>query len=482
MSPSARPDAVTAQRRRRLVGLLVATAAVVAVVISSLGSDLPPPPRPGLASGAGAGDPFGYVASRQADFVARATAGEAHVLFAKSPGGALATAARVAAYRPIIDRVTAGTPINPNLVEGLVFVESAGRPEVIAGSDPANAAGLTQILASTGQSLLGMSIDLARSRSLTRRIGAVAAGTRRGRLATLLAQRAAVDVRFDPTRELAATVRYLRYAEQQFGRQDLAVESYHMGIGNLRQVLGNYDGGQPVPYAQLYFDTAPDRHAAAYRLLAGFGDESSLYLWRVLGATQIMGLYRTDRGALRRLASLQSAAGSNALVLHPPDRTARFSDPSALASSYQRRQVVPLPANAPALGLSYSPSMGSHADAVGAPRALYRGLRPVALRMLIELAARVRTLSGAAAPLAVASAVADAQYVQRSRLGFGSSPDGYSFQIARHYASVAQANAFQAVLDRLQALNLIAWARDADAIDITVAGDATAWLRAAVKR
>ena len=63
-----------------------------------------------------------------------------------------------------------------------------------------------------------------------------------------------------------------------------------MGIGNLHQVLALYDGGHPVPYVQLYFDTAPDHHGAAYNLLAGFGDDSSLYYWRLLGAEQIMQL------------------------------------------------------------------------------------------------------------------------------------------------------------------------------------------------
>jgi len=54
------------------------------------------------------------------------------VLFTKSPGGALATAARVASFRPLIDRVSAGTGIDPNFLEGIVFLESAGRPDVIA--------------------------------------------------------------------------------------------------------------------------------------------------------------------------------------------------------------------------------------------------------------------------------------------------------------------------------------------------------------
>jgi hypothetical protein len=99
----------------------------------------------------------------------------------------------------------------------------------------------------------------------------------------------------------------------------------------------------------------------------------------------------------------------------------------------------------------------------------------VALRTLIAIAARVRTLSGGAAPLDVQTTVADQQYVRRSQTGFASSADGYSFQISRRYRSPAQANAFQAVLDRLQALNLIAWSREPDVIDITVSREAGAW-------
>jgi hypothetical protein len=190
-----------------------------------------------------------------------------------------------------------------------------------------------------------------------------------------------------------------------------------------------------------------------------------------------MHLYRTDLGALRRLAALQTGATSNALVLQPPARTPRFADPSALSSAYQRRALVPLPTNATQLGLAYDSAMGSGAGRLGAPRGLYRGLRPVALRMLIALAARVRSLAGGAAPLEVLSTVADQQYVRRTGAGFASSPDGYSFQISRRYRTPAQADAFQAVLDRLQALNLIAWSREPGAIDITVAGDAGPWAR-----
>jgi hypothetical protein len=467
-------------RSRGLAVALLAGAAVAAMLVIVFGIGGGPgleASRAHPAAGAGRGDPFAYVASREADFVARATAGNEQVLFLKSPGGVLPTARRVAAYRHLIDRATAGTRIDPNMLEGLVFVESAGRSQVIAGSDPADAAGLTQILAQTGQSLLGMHIDLARSRRLTGEIYDVLNGVRRGSLRRLLARRAAADQRFAPRAALAATVRYLRYAESLFGRQDLAFESYHMGIGNLQQVLHEYNGGHPVPYAQLYFDTAPDHHRAAYNLLAGRGDDSSLYYWRLLAATQIMHMYRTDRAALQRLTTLEVASDSDAEVLHPPDQAQTFSDPAALAAAYRQGQLEPLPTNAAALGLRISPTIGTLARTVGAPAALYRGLRPVALRLLIALAARVRSLSGGAAPLSLVGAASDARYQRATADPFSAATTGYSFQILRRYVDFAQAAAFQAMLDRLQSLNVIAWAREPTVIDVTVAGDAGAWLR-----
>jgi hypothetical protein len=247
-----------------------------------------------------------------------------------------------------------------------------------------------------------------------------------------------------------------------------------MGMGNLQQVLDDYDGGQPVPYAQLYFDTAPDRHPSAFRLLAGFGDQSSLYLWRVLGAVQIMHLYRTDRSGLERLATLETSTDSSAAVLHPPDRTQSFADAGALSSAYAGHVLIPLPRNAAQLGLSYSGSMGAGARHLGVPVSLYHGLRPVALDLLSELATRVRALSGSSTPLIVASTVTDNGY--QSSLGLDDPParTGYTFAIARRYAGAGQADAFQAMLDRLQALNLIGWVRRPDTIEITVAGDASA--------
>jgi hypothetical protein len=254
----------------------------------------------------------------------------------------------------------------------------------------------------------------------------------------------------------------------------LAVVSYHMGIGNLQNVLHDYNGGQPVPYAQLFFDTAPGHNAGAFALLQGFGDDSSLYYWRVLAAENIMSLYRSNPAALRGLNTLQTARADNAEVLHPPGQTKVFATPGDLAAAYVARQVLPLPSDAAKLGLAYSPTLGSLAHRLGQRAALYRGLRPAAVDLLIELAARVRSLSRSKAPLVVAQAVTDRGYEQALSAGAGYSlaTTGYQFEIERRYASAAQAVAFQNMLDRLQALNLIAWVRGPTTIDVTVASGA----------
>lgn len=469
------PTAAMRQARLTLLVLVAATVILLVAVIIAVtrGSAPPPLPLPGTGTVPRAGDPFAYIPSREADFVARATAGSAHVLFTKSPGGVLATAARVARFRKLIDAATAGTNIDPSLLEGLVFVESAGRPDAIAGTDPAGASGLTQILAQTGQSLLGMNINLPRSRSLTAAIDKASFLGQSAAVARLERERARIDDRFNPAKALAGAVRYLEIAERHLGRLDLAVVAYHMGIGNLQQVLDDYDGGRSVPYVQLYFDTAPDHHGAAYQLLSGFGDDSSLYYWRVLGAEQVMALYRHDRAALVRLNTLQTAFDSTALVLHPPDQTPSFTDPERLDYAYANRTIIPLPVNAAALGLAYDPYMGSLARQLGVKPALYRGLRPAALDLLIELASRVRTLAAGAVPLTLTSTVTDDRYQRLLGVSDPPAAAGWSFTIARRYVRHAQAEAFQALLDRLQALNVIGWERYPSEIEITVASDAS---------
>ena len=310
--------------RRRVAIAGAALAALVALVLAAVlitgsGKAAPPPlPLPGIGQPAKRGDPFAYVPSRASAFVARAIAGSDHVLFSKSPGGALATAARVAAFRPLIDQAAAGTGIDPSILEALVFVESAGRPDVIAGLDPADASGLTQILAPTGQSLLGMHIDLARSQQLTAKIDQAAGQGRIGLVARLgraagpyrRPLRSPQGARLDrPLPEIASSTSGARISRSS---------PTTWGSETSRTCSTTTTAAEPCRTRSCTSTPRPDTTRRAYRPDPRFGDDSSLYYWRVLGAQQIMRLYRTDRAELNSLISLQTAADSQAYVLHPP--------------------------------------------------------------------------------------------------------------------------------------------------------------------
>jgi hypothetical protein len=184
-----------------------------------------------------------------------------------------------------------------------------------------------------------------------------------------------------------------------------------------------------------------------------------------------MHLYRSDPAALRRQAALQVSSVSAAQVLHPPSQTPTFAGPDAVDRAYAGGQLVRLPFDPSRLGLAYAPEMGNVARRFGFAPALYRGLRPAALELLARLGTQVRSLSGTS-PLTVVSTVSDRRY--QALFGYSDPPAaaGWSFTIARRYLSGHQAAALQAVLDRLQALNLIAWQRYPTEIEVTVAGDA----------
>jgi hypothetical protein len=433
-------------RRLALIVLLLAGLAAAAFVV--LRDDGPPAYSPLEITG----DPYAYEPDREQEFEARAAAGHSHVVYTKSPGGVLATARRVERFRDEIERAADDAGVDPDLIEGMVLLESAGRPDAVASNDLEGAVGLTQILAETATSLLDMHVDVPASERLTRRLGRARGPREADRIR---AKRRRVDERFDPQKSLAATGRYLKLAMDEFGREDLAAVSYHMGIGNLQGVLGAY-GDDDASYAQVFFDSAPNNHPRAYRLLTRLGDDSKTYLWRVLASREVMRLYRENRAQLERLARLQEGAPSGELVLHPPDRTKVFESKDDLTAAYLSGELRPFPDEPGRDGLRRDPGIGD---------ALFWGLRPRAFALAVYLARGVRQVSGTKAPLTATRLVTTADD------GHGLHPTGFTFDVRRRYRSGAQAEAFQYMLDRLQSLNLIAWTRDSRSIHVTASGE-----------
>ncbi|HEX4720265.1 MAG TPA: transglycosylase SLT domain-containing protein [Thermoleophilaceae bacterium] len=420
-------------RRRRIAAVAVLSAIVVAValvLLSGGGKEAPKQLVPGGGEAAGTYDPLAYDPDREQELQQRAAAGFSDVVYEKSPAGVVASARRVARWRPLVNRAAKANGVDPATLEAIVFLESAGRPDVVAGGDLQGAVGLTQILASTATALLGLHVDLARSRTLTNRI---AATSNAKKLRRLERARRRADQRFDPALAIAAAARYLKMAKAKFGRDDLAVATYHMGMGNLESILHRYraQGGDQHPsYTRLYFDSTPLRKPRAYALLSSLGDDSSTYLWRVRAAQEIMRLSRDEPKQLARLAGLDATGGAGARRLYPngpPGTTTKTQKP---------------PAWGPALGLrltqqaktDYAPDPGTAA-------------------VLAYIGAGTRKISGQA-PLVVTSA------------------HGVRIEMARRYRSGKQALAFQFMLDRLQAWNLIAWGRGGDTLAIVVGPDA----------
>jgi hypothetical protein len=460
-------------------------------------------------------DPFTFESSRRDDFIDRATSGYSHVLYDKSPGGIFASARRTARWRPLIERAAAAHGTDPDVMEAMVLLESAGRPDVIAGTEPSVASGLAQIVASTGTDFLDMKIDLQRSKAITRRLGEIARQIERAKKdaaspkpkvrspallklrkltreqAALIRERRNVDARFRPAAALDGMARYLELAGRRFGDPGLATESYHMGIGNLESAVGLYlgtdaSGGavgglvaeDDIDYARLFFGSSPLEHAEAWDLLSSLGDDSSTYLWRVLAAKRVMALYRDDPAELKRLAALQTAKSTQEEVFHPESDTVAFATPDEIRSALADGSLEALPRGED-LGFRVDKRMGELAPNLGVRPGLYRALRPQALATLVYMAALVREINNGKGTLSVTSTVRDEGY-QRQLLGINdqATPNyslhttGYSFDVARDYSSDRQAEAFQFALDRLRALNVIDYAVEPEAIHVTVSDDA----------
>jgi hypothetical protein len=430
-------------------------------------------------------DPLLFEPDRTEEYEQAAAFGLSHVLFEKSPGGAVRAAERTARFRALVNDATSGTDIDPDVVEAIVLLESAGREDVIAGDDPANAAGLTQIVAGTATDFLGMQVDLEESRRLTRLLGDAIRRGDDAEAARLRSERRLVDARFAPEEALAGTVRYLTEARKVFGRDDLAVVSYHMGIGNLSDAVRAYTAREDDPidaivreddidYARLYFDSSPTAHRACWELLASFGDDSQTYYWRVLGALGVMHLLRTDPERLARLAALHDRLPSAALVLHPPGVGKRYANAAQLGDAVASGELVPVRpedgahfAIDPQLGRVLAPLTENPSD--------YLALRPRAAHFLGYLSAKVHELSGEERPLAVTRAAYDDQAAPKLAPrdpGAWADADvhgtGFAFDVRRRYGSGAQAAAFQWTLERLEALGLIAWTRGRSVIHVVV--------------
>jgi len=370
-------------------------------------------------------------------------------IFSYSPGGVVGTAVRVARWKPLIVRAARGSGISPNLVEAMVFVESSGYRDAVGSG---RRVGLLQLTPWSARSL-GVRVSRRKAR-------------------VLASARHRVDDRYRAVPSLRAAVRYLVHARHRLGRADLAVASYHLGVKNL--VLAT--GGESVSFASLYFGAAPDRDGGAWRRLNRNGENARDYYWRVLAAQRVMRLYRHDRSALIYEDELQARKNSAEEVMHPHAVTPRFHRPLDLVRAWKRHTLKRIPSDTRATHIAFAGSFAQMAPKLRRSRRLYHGLRPSAERVLMFIGRRVHELSHSRRPLILTSAVRDDVYQRRlmrvnanAAHSYSIHTTGFAFDIARSYATRRQAAAFEYVLERLEALRVIAYIREAQAIHVAVA-------------
>ncbi len=235
---------------------------------------------------------------------------------------------------------------------------------------------------------------------------------------------------------------------------------------------------QGLDYPRLFFDSSPESHAEAWDLLAGFGDDSSLYYWRVRASQEVMRRWRDDPDALDERGDLITEKATLEELYHPEEDTDSFETADDVLDARSDGNLVALPAD-PSLGFRVTEQAGEMANELGSDPELYRALRPEALAALVYLSAKVKAISGEREPLKVTSATRDQAYQD---LLVGVNPEatqeyslhttGWSFDIRRDYASDAQAEAFQFALDRLRAHAILDYAYEPAAIHVTVSENA----------
>ncbi len=482
-----------------ILGLIVAGAGAIAALVLALGLGGSEPVDVQIAeisreassdSSQSSDDPLAWSPETSKELAERAALGTSHVIYEKSPGGVLASAERTVKWRDEIDDAAKPAGIDPGTLEAIVFLESAGRSQVMADGTPNSASGLTQIIPSTATDFLDMRVDLARSVELTKLINKAFARDKTELASRLLREREIVDERFNPKLALEGAARYLQIATERFGSEELAVVSYHMGVGNLENVIAAYVGDSgagstaatvadnDIDYARLFFDSSPQSRVEAYELLAGFGDDSSLYSWRVRASRGILEGYRRDPAGLEAAADLVNAKATLEETYHPEDETQVFETPDDVADATSDGELARIPSDRE-FGFTIAGQAGELAPELDVEPALYRVLRPEALAALTYLSSKVRAVSGEEKPLTVTSATRDAEYQDlltgintEATTEYSLHTTGWSFDIRRRYASDRQARAFQFALDRLRAHAILDYAYEPAAIHITVSENA----------
>ncbi|MDP4001306.1 MAG: transglycosylase SLT domain-containing protein [bacterium] len=227
------------------------------------------------------------------------------------------------------------------------------------------------------------------------------------------------DERLNPAKAIPAAAERIASRVRTFGRLDLAVAEYHMGSGNLYEVIRHFTGvrvngrnaasvvlARALTYPRIYFTTTPINHPSTYRFLHGLDDASATYWFRVLAAVDVLRFSRENPAAFFRLVldtytnktDRNKKASSRMWYLYGPrDITAMtIADQAELQEAWNNRIVMAF--NNPewfGFGLRLAgESPIAEAEHDSAIKPLYYGSEKATIGALIYVATETRSLMG----------------------------------------------------------------------------------------
>ena len=349
---------------------------------------------------------------RAARVRARAAAGLSHVLYAKSPGGAIATALRVGALPPA-GRGRRGRPRPGHRSRRSSSSRARAAPTRMAGghrgrgrpdADPRRDRPTCSACASTSRA----------SRTAHARIDRDARRGDERRAARSAPQRRRVDERYDPPKALAATARYLDFAKAELGGGERTSPSPRTtwASATCRACCAAFGADDDTPYAEVFFDSSPLRHPEAWRGSPGWATTPPRTCGGSTRRGRSCGCTATTPASSRASRRCTRNKNSAEEVLHPPRPTTEiFAEPESIETALDDGELVTLPADGlRAAGVRIDRRMGELAERQNVDARSTAALRPEALALLVYLAPRRQGDLAGASRSSLTSTVRDEGY------------------------------------------------------------------------
>jgi hypothetical protein len=169
-------------------------------------------------------------------------------------------------YRQTVETYSKARNVNPNYIMGMIFVESKGDKE--AYNTTTGATGLLQFLTDTAKDFN-------------------------------------ISNRNSPTKSINGATKFISHYKKYLGKEDFAVESFHMGYGNMCHLIDLFSHperykehpkeiiiNKNLTYPKLYFKIKQDANSEMYKFLFNeLEDQSAEYYFKVLAATSLLKVY-----------------------------------------------------------------------------------------------------------------------------------------------------------------------------------------------